>query len=44
MRDVSFKDSPQMIQLMKGDAIPIFEKLKLIGLYDIDQNYPDIGA
>jgi len=44
MRDVGFNDPPQMIQWIKGDAIPIFEKLKLRGLYDINQNYPDVGA
>ena len=44
MRDVGFNDPPQMIQWIKGDAIPIFKKLKLRGLYDINQNYPDVGA
>jgi hypothetical protein len=29
---------------MKNDALPIFEKLKLRGLYDIKQNYSDVGA
>ena len=44
MRDVGFNDPPQMCKWIKGDAIPIFEKLKLRGLYDINQNYQDVGA
>jgi hypothetical protein len=34
MSDVGFNDPPRMKEFMKGDALPIFEKLKLRGLYD----------
>ena len=44
MSEVGFNDLSQMKEFMKGDALPIFEKLKLRGLYDIGQNYSDVGA
>ena len=44
MRDVGFNDPSQMKKWMKNDTLPIFKKLKLRGLYDIKQNYPDVGA
>jgi len=41
--NIGFYNNQRMKLEIKGDALPIFEKLKRRGLYDIDINYPDVG-